>query len=230
MSNKNTFVANSARIEQIGLNQNRIDDLKDDAKGITAESQGLKLDTYCHLIAGIAPAKLTSKSNLNTKDRVTLKGDLMDKGNQTDSMADKLIKNAVGARNVFGIGGDNWTPAAVKEIFDAKEITSEAKLIKAVSGDDQKSPIDQLAAKIVGRRSTKKNDKGERVAGDKWIGGMLDKYAEATGTDLDEVLAELYAKVADDLRERRGMEASAQEAGDQTAQDNADVNEMLEKL
>ena len=229
MSNK-TFTAAADRINQIGLNQSRINTLKGDAKEITAESQGLKLDTYCHLIAGIAPAKLTSKSNLNTKDRVTLKGDLMDKGNQTDSMADKLIKNAVGARNVFGIGGDNWTPAAVKEIFDAKEITSEAKLIKAVSGDDQKSPIDQLAAKIVGRRSTKKNDKGERVAGDKWIGGMLDKYAEATGTDLDEVLAELYAKVADDLRERRGMEASAQEAGDQTAQDNADVNEMLEKL
>ena len=230
MSNKNTFVAAADRINQIGLNQSRIDDLKGSAKEITAESQGLKLDTYCHLIAGIAPAKLTAKANLNAKDRVALKGDLMDAGQQTDSMADKLIKNAVGARNVFQIGGDNWTPAAVKEVFDANEITSEAKLIKAVSGDDQKSPIDQLAAKIVGRRSTKKNDKGERVAGDKWIGGMLDKYAEATGTDLDEVLAELYAKVADDLRERRDMEASAQEAGDQTAQDNADANEMLEKL
>jgi len=230
MSNKNIFVANSARIEQIGLNQNRIDDLKDDAKGITAESQGLKLDSYCHLIAGIAPAKLTSKSNLNTKDRVTLKGDLTDRGNQTDSMADKMIKNAVGARRVFQIGGDNWTPAAVKEVFDANKITSEAKLIKAVSGDDKKSPIDLLAAKIVGRRSTKKNEKGERVAGNKWIGGMLDKYAEATGTDLDEVLAELYAKIDDDLRERKDMEASAQEAGDQTAQDNADVNEMQKNI
>ena len=230
MSNKNTFVTNSARINQIGLNQTRIDDLKGSAKEITAESQGLKLDNYCHLIAGISSAPLTSKANMNAKDRVALKKALTTAGQQTDSMADKLIKNAGGARNVFQIGGDNWTPAAVQEVFEAKKITSEAKLIKAVSGDDKKSPIDLLAAKIVGRRSTKKNEKGERVAGNKWIGGMLDKYAEATGTDLDEVLAELYAKVADDLRERRDMEASAQEAGDQTAQDNADANEMLEKL
>ena len=219
MSNKNTFVANSARIEQIGLNQNRIDDLKGSAKEITAESQGLKLDTYCHLIAGIAPAKLTSKSNLNTKDRVTLKGDLMDKGNQTDSMADKLIKNAVGARNVFQIGGDNWTPAAVLEVFDANEITSEAKLIKAVSGDDKKSKVALVVEKIAGRRSTKKNEKGERVAGDKWLGGF--SYDE---------IEEFHTALADALRVRKDMEAAAQEAGDQTDQDNADANEMLEKL
>ena len=219
MSNKNIFVANSARIEQIGLNQNRIDDLKDDAKGITAESQGLKLDSYCHLIAGIAPAKLTGKANLNAKDRVALKGDLMDKGKQTDSMADKLIKNAVGARNVFQIGGDNWTPAAVKEVFDANKITSEAKLIKAVSGDDKKCKITLAVEKIAGRRSTKKNEKGERVAGDKWLGGF--SYDE---------IEEFHTALADALRTRGEMEAAAQEAGDQTDQDNADVNEMLEKL
>ena len=219
MSNKNTFVANSARIEQIGLNQNRIDDLKDDAKGITAESQGLKLDSYCHLIAGIAPAKLTGKANLNAKDRVALKGDLMDKGKQTDSMADKLIKNAVGARNVFQIGGDNWTPAAVKEVFDANKITSEAKLIKAVSGDDKKCKITLAVEKIAGRRSTKKNEKGERVAGDKWLGGFT--YDE---------IEEFHAALEDALRVRKGMGAAAQEAGDQTEQDNADVNEMQGNL
>ena len=218
MSNK-TFTAAADRINQIGLNQSRINTLKGDAKEITAESQGLKLDSYAHLIAGIAPAKLTSKSNLNTKDRVTLKGDLMDKGNQTDSMADKLIKNAVGARNVFQIGGDNWTPAAVKEVFDANEITSEAKLIKAVSGDDKKSKVALVVERIAGRRSTKKNEKGERVAGDKWLGGF--SYDE---------IEEFHTALADALRTRGEMEAAAQEAGDQTDQDNADVNEMLEKL
>ena len=218
MSNK-TFTAAADRINQIGLNQSRINTLKGDAKEITAESQGLKLDSYAHLIAGIAPAKLTAKANLNAKDRVALKGDLMDAGQQTDSMADKLIKNAVGARNVFQIGGDNWTPAAVKEVFEANEITSEAKLIKAVSGDDKKSKVALVVEKIAGRRSTKKNEKGERVAGDKWLGGF--SYDE---------IEEFHTALADALRTRGEMEAAAQEAGDQTDQDNADVNEMLEKL
>ena len=219
MSNKNTFVAAADRINQIGLNQSRINTLKGDAKEIAAESQGLKLDSYAHLIAGIAPAKLTAKANLNAKDRVALKGDLMDAGQQTDSMADKLIKNAVGARNVFQIGGDNWTPAAVLEVFDANEITSEAKLIKAVSGDDKKSKVALVVEKIAGRRSTKKNEKGERVAGDKWLGGF--SYDE---------IEEFHTALADALRTRGEMEAAAQEAGDQTDQDNADANEMLEKL
>ena len=219
MSNKNTFVAAADRINQIGLNQSRINTLKGDAKEIAAESQGLKLDSYAHLIAGIAPAKLTAKANLNAKDRVALKGDLMAEGQQTDSMADKLIKNAVGARNVFQIGGDNWTPAAVLEVFDANEITSEAKLIKAVSGDDKKSKVALVVEKIAGRRSTKKNEKGERVAGDKWLGGF--SYDE---------IEEFHTALADALRTRGEMEAAAQEAGDQTDQDNADANEMLEKL
>ena len=219
MSNKNTFVAAADRINQIGLNQSRINTLKGDAKEIAAESQGLKLDSYAHLIAGIAPAKLTAKANLNAKDRVALKGDLMDAGQQTDSMADKLIKNAVGARNVFQIGGDNWTPAAVKEVFDANEITSESKRIKAVSGDDKKSKVALVVEKIAGRRSTKKNEKGERVAGDKWLGGF--SYDE---------IEEFHTALADALRTRGEMEAAAQEAGDQTDQDNADVNEMHEKL
>jgi hypothetical protein len=219
MGNKTTFVAAADRINQIGLNQSRINTLKGDAKEITAESQGLKLDSYCHLIAGIAPAKLTAKANLNAKDRVGLKGDLMAEGQQTDSMADKLIKNAVGARNVFQIGGDNWTPAGVQEVFDANDITSEAKLIKAVSGDDQKSKVQLAVEKIAGRRSTKKNDKGERVAGDKWLGGFT--YDE---------IEEFHTALADALRTRGEMEAAAQVAGDQTDQDNDDVNEMLEKL
>ena len=76
-----------------------------------------------------------------------------------------------------------------------------------------------MVEKIAGRRSTKKNEKGERVAGDKWLGGF--SYDE---------IEEFHTALADALRTRGEMEAAAQEAGDQTDQDNADVNEMLEKL
>ena len=68
MSNK-TFTAAADRINQIGLNQSRINTLKGDAKEITAESQGLKLDSYAHLIAGIAPAKLTAKATKALQER-----------------------------------------------------------------------------------------------------------------------------------------------------------------
>ena len=219
MSNKATFVAAKDRINQIGINQGRLKTLKGDAKVIQDESQGLKLDSYAHLIAGIAPAKLTAKSNLNTKDRVSLKGDLMEYGQQTDSMADKMIKNAVGARNVFNIGGDNWTPAAVLDVFKDNEITSEAKLVKAVSGNDKKSKVQLVVEKIAGRRSTKKNDKGERVAGDKWLGGFTYDEMEEFNTLLE-----------DALRTRKEAEDKAAKAMDKTEQDNDDVNEMLEKF
>jgi len=230
MSNKATFVANVERINQIGINQTRVNVLKDQTGEMTAESQTLKLDSYAHLIAGIAPAKLTTKSNLNGKDRVTLKADLEGRGNQTPSMADKMIKNAVGARNVFGIGGDNWNPAAVLEVFKDNKITSEAKLVKAVSGDDKKGIIDVLTQKIVGRRSTKKNDKGERIDGDKWLDGSLDNYSKEAGIDFDEALAELQQAIANAVRLRSDMASNAQAAGDQTQQDNDDVDEMMKAL
>lgn len=219
MSNSKIFVAAKDRISQIGINQKRVNTLKDQTGEMTAESQALKLDSYAHLIAGIAPAKLTSKSNLNGKDRVSLKGDLENFGNQTPSMADKLIKNAVGARNVFGIGGDNWTPAAVLDVFKDNEITSEAKLVKAVSGDDKKSKVQMAVEKIAGRRSTKKNDKGERVAGDKWLGGFTYDEIEEFNTLLE-----------DALRTRKEAEEKAAKAMDKTEEDNDDVNEMMNAL
>ena len=87
-----------------------------------------------------------------------------------------------------------------------------------------------LTQKIVGRRSTKKNDKGERVAGDKWLDGSLDKYAKDADIDFDEALAELQQVIANKVRERSDMAKSAQAAGDQTQQDNNDVDEMMKAL
>jgi len=216
---KNTFVLADDNLNAIASNEKRITVLKGDAKEANGEAQTLKLNSYCQLIAGIASAPLTAKSNLPTTVSSTLKGDLMDIGGLTESMANKMVKNAVGARNVFGIGGDNFTPQAVADIFEQNDITSEAKLIKAVSGDDAKSKVQLAVDKVAGKRSTKKDDKGNRVDGDKWLGGF--SYDE---------LDEFQSLLADALRVRSEMEAAAQAAADKAQAENEAINEMTAQL
>ena len=193
--------------------------MKGDAKEANGEAQTLKLNSYCQLIAGIAAAPLTAKSNLPTTVSSQVKGDLMDIGGLSEGMANKMVKNAVGARNAFGIGGGNVTPQMVAETFEANEITSEAKLIKAVSGEDVKSKVQLAVEKVAGKRSTKKDDKGNRVDGDKWLGGF--DYAE---------IEEFQSLLADALRVRGEMEAAAQAAADKTQAENDAINEMTAQL
>jgi hypothetical protein len=216
---KSTFVLADDNLNAIASNEKRINTLKGDAKEANGEAQTLKLNSYCQLIAGIAAAPLTAKSNLPTTVSSQVKGDLMDIGGLSEGMANKMVKNAVGARNIFGIGGGNVTPQMVAETFEANEITSEAKLIKAVSGEDVKSKVQLAVDKVAGKRSTKKDDKGNRVDGDKWLGGF--DYAE---------IEEFQSLLADALRVRGEMEAAAQAAADKTQAENDAINEMTAQL
>jgi len=216
---KSTFVLADDNLNAIASNEKRINTLKGDAKEANGEAQTLKLNSYCQLIAGIAAAPLTAKSNLPTAISSQVKGDLMDIGGLSEGMANKMVKNAVGARNVFGIGGDNFTPQAVAEVFERNDITSEAKLIKAVSGDDAKSKVQLAVDKVAGKRSTKKDDKGNRIDGDKWLGGF--DYAE---------IEEFQSLLADALRVRGEMEAAAQAAADKAQAENDAINEMTAQL
>jgi hypothetical protein len=147
---KSTFSIADSNLNTIASNEKRITNLKGDAKEANTEAQSLKLNSYCQLIAGIADAPLTAKSNLPTAVSSSLKADLMDIGSLSEGMANKMVKNAVGARNVFSIGGGNITPEMVADTFEANDITSEAKLIKAVSGDDAKSKVQLAVDKVAG--------------------------------------------------------------------------------
>lgn len=216
---KNTFVIADDTLNNIASNEKRINTLKGEAKDANGEAQTLKLDSYCQLIAGIAGAPMTAKSNLPTAVSSGLKAELMDVGGLTESMANKMVKNAVGARNVFGIGGNNVTPQMVADTFEANEITSEAKLIKAVSGDDAKSKVQLAVDKVAGKRSTKKDNKGNRIEGDKWLGGFT--YDE---------IEEFQSLLADAMRVRGEMEAAAQEAADKAQAENEAINEMTAQL
>jgi len=216
---KSTFVLADDNLNAIASNEKRINVLKGDAKDANGEAQTLKLNSYCQLIAGIAAAPLTAKSNLPTTVSSQVKGDLMDIGGLSESMANKMVKNAVGARNKLNIGGGNITPKMVAETFEANDITSEAKLIKLVADELDKSKVQLAVDKVAGKRSTKKDDKGKRIDGDKWLGGFT--YDE---------IEEFQTALTDALRVRADMEAAAQVAGDQTQADNEAVNAMTAQL
>lgn len=231
---KTSFALNSDNLNAIGSAQVRIDTLKGAAADAKDEAATLKLDQYCQLIAGISGVKLT-KGNLPTDVSSGVKGELVDMGNMTEPMANKLLKNAVGARRVFGIHGDNITPEMVASAFEDNEITSEAKLIKAVSGDDQKTALDLLIEKVVGKPSTKKDDNGDRVTGDAWLDPKWsgstdgDNKPELTDEDIEFFKARLDDAIALRAQFKANMAAAAA-SNDQAASDDADANEMLDQL
>jgi hypothetical protein len=139
-----------------------------------------------------------------------------------------------GTRRHFSINGDNVTPDMVYGILNDAEIDSEKKLVDAIYGKDAVSEVAKIVQKIAGKRSTKKDDKGNRVDGDKWIGGMewedIDAlFGVGVGGELPVVGA-----LADALRLRSEMEKAASEAaqaaGDTEADATAAINEMVEQF
>ena len=229
-----TFSLADANINAIGSAQKRIDNLKGDVDAAKDEANSLKLDQYCQLVAGIAAIKLT-KGNLPTDVSSTVKGELEDLGNMKASIANKKLKNAVGARRVFKINGDNITPEMVASVFEDNDITSEAKLIKAVAGDDAKSAVDLLIEKVIGRPSTKKDDDGNRVTGDAWLDPKWSGNTDPDGKPeiTDEDIECFKAKLDDAIAARAKFKANAEDvaaANAQVVSDDADANEMLDQL
>lgn len=160
----------------IGENEKTIKALKENSKESSKEANSRKLDTYCVIISCVAKHGL-QKGNLPPKISSDLKMQLinMKETEISDGMANKLIKNTAGAIRIFGINGDNITPTMVGDVFEDADITSEAKLIKAVADEPNKTATQLIVDKLVGKRSTKKDADGNRVAGDKWIGGLGEK-------------------------------------------------------
>ena len=174
MATQNSLSNSSDHLNSIVFNRQCINFPKGNSKKANAGRQARKLNSYCRLVSRISAVNLTTKSNLPTAISSKLKGELMDLGGLTKPMAEKMIKNSVGARNVFKIGGNNVTPQMVADIFEANGISSEAKLIKAVSGRAKKSEAKVLAERVMGKWSSKKDGNGNSVQGGIWKDGLTD--------------------------------------------------------
>lgn len=222
-----TIVIDAANIEKIGNNEAEIQTLRGTAKDATGEANTLKLNSYCVMIAATANINLTDKNNFPTKTGRDIKNQLinMPQVSMSEGMANKMVKNTAGARFIFGINGNNITPSMVADIFNDAGITSEAKLIKAVAGDDTKTRVQKMVERIVGRRSTKV-EAGQKVEGDKFLGGFLD---EDKNLDLDEIQS-FKDLLEDKLRERIAAEAEAKATADRVAKENDQINAMTDQF
>lgn len=213
----------------IGENEKTIKALKENSKESSKEANSRKLDTYCVIISCVAKHGL-QKGNLPPKISSDLKMQLinMKETEISDGMANKLIKNTAGAIRIFGINGDNITPTMVGDVFEDADITSEAKLIKAVADEPNKTSTQLIVDKIVGKRSTKKDADGKRIDGDKWIGGLGEK--DQTEDQFLAIVETLKNELEDALRLRASMKQASQIAGDVTQSENDAVNAMTAQL
>jgi len=215
-------VSDSA-LDAMASNEMENETLVGQAKGINEQRQALKMNSYCHLIAGIAHHQLTAKNHLPTAISSKVKETLVNYVGLTESMAEKMHKNAVGARRKLDIGGNNVTPEMVAEVFADAGITSEAKLIKLVGGKEGETKIQKLVHQIVGKPSK---------TGKTYIGGLVKTNSEGKNTnEFDEAQLEEFKNALEDaLRVRRAAEAEAEKAAQQAQAENEAINEMTAQL
>lgn len=244
--NAKTFAVDVAVYNTIASNQAAIDGDKATSADALGRIKSAKLDNIVQLVCGLASVPLTKKGNLETSVSAAVKSELQEKAMQTEGMASNMIKYVAGTRRKFDIGGDNITPEMVYDIFDRFQITledgskkdapidSEKKLVDAIYGVTAKSAITKAVEKIVGKRSTKSDGKGGRIAGDAWLGGMSwDDIDGLFGVGIGGELPQAGA-IADAIRLRREMEEAkakaGQEAGDKVEAENEAIKEMVEQF
>ena len=129
------------------------------------------------------------------------------------------MENSVGAIRHFEIGGmANATATMVGEFFETHNIDSENKLAKLVKGEGGKSKAQRLAEQVVGKWSTKKDDKGNAVQGDVFKDGLDDAELEQFEDIMRELLAARTAY-------RNAEAAKAAEAA--ASEENQDVNAVM---
>ena len=212
-----TFSLSDNTVSIVSANETTLAGLKGDAKQVTEQVNTTKLASYAELISAISSVTLT-KGNLPRTISKTVRHDLTTDGGCRDAVAKKYIENSVAAKRKFGFG-DNTTPTAVLAVFSDQGITSEAKLAKAVSGEDNKSAALILAEKVIGKWSNKKDDNGNVVQGDKWKDGLDDKELAVFFDELRKLEAE--------RTEYHANADAAKEAGKAVEKDNDTVNDVV---
>jgi len=214
-----TFSLSDNTVSIVSANETTLAGLKGDAKQVTEQVNATKLSTYAELISAISGVTLT-KGNLPRTISKTVRHDLTTDGGCKDAVAKKYIENSVGAKRQFGFG-DNTTPTAVLAVFADQGITSEAKLAKAVSGEADKSAALILAEKVMGKWSTKKDDNGNVVQGDKFKDGLDDE-------ELAVFFDELNALQAARNNYRNDQAAKAAQAA--VEKENETVNDVVDQF
>lgn len=214
---KSAFQIQDATVNLIGKAEQQIGSLKADNKANNEVANGHKIGAYCELIAALAPVKLV-KGNLPRAASKQVREALAVAGLK-EATIKRYMENSVGAIRHFEISGmSNATAAMVGEFFETHNIDSENKLAKLVKGEGCKSKAQRLAEQVVGKWSTKKDDKGNAVQGDVFKDGLDDAELEQFEDIMRELLAARTAY-------RNAEAAKAAEAA--ASEENKDVNDVI---
>lgn len=214
---KSAFQIQDATVNLIGKAEQQIGSLKADNKANNDVANGHKIGAYCELIAALATVKLV-KGNLPRAASKQVREALAVAGLK-EATIKRYMENSVGAIRHFEIGGmANATATMVGEFFETHNIDSENKLAKLVKGEGGKSKAQRLAEQVVGKWSTKKDDKGNAVQGDVFKDGLDDAELEQFEDIMRELLAARTAY-------RNAEAAKAAEAA--ASEENKDVNDVI---
>ena len=214
---KSAFQIQDATVNLIGKAEQQIGSLKADNKANNEVANGHKIGAYCELIAALAPVKLV-KGNLPRAASKQVREALAVAGLK-EATIKRYMENSVGAIRHFEISGmANANAPMVGEVFETHNIDSENKLAKLVKGEGGKSKAQRLAEQVVGKWSTKKDDKGNAVQGDVFKDGLDDAELEQFEDIMRELLAARTAY-------RNAEAAKAAEAA--ASEENKDVKEVI---
>lgn len=127
------------------------------------EINSRKIGSYAELIASINGVKLV-KGNLPKYARDKVWDGLTADAGLSKAVAKKYLENSVGAVREFDFP-TQATASFVEARLIEMDITSEAKLAKAVKPEAVDTPEQRVARDFVGGFTTRKDDDGNRVAG-----------------------------------------------------------------
>ena len=115
------------------------------------------------------------------------------------------------------------TPEYKALLAEFDKIDSENKLAKAVKGEPDKSKAQRLAEQVVGKFSSKKDDKGNRVQGDVFKDGLTDEELDEFENAMRELKA---ARTA--YRNSEAAKAAEAEAAEENVAVDSTVAEFTE--
>tara|TARA_R100001460_G_scaffold49940_1_gene88261 strand:- start:307 stop:1002 length:696 start_codon:yes stop_codon:yes gene_type:complete len=226
MTNSKTFTVSDTAINNVYSAEQEIASLKGVNKDNNVAANSAKMSAYGEVIAAIAQVKLV-KGNLPRANSKILKSALVEQAGVKEATAKRYLENSVGAvrllKDHFAEIPTQYTPDAIVKDLATLEIDSENKLAKAVKGEPDKSKAQRLAEQVVGKFSSKKDDKGNRVQGDVFKDGLTDEELDEFENAMRELKA---ARTA--YRNSEAAKAAEAEAAEENVAVDSTVAEFTE--
>ena len=217
---RTTFAIDADIVNNIADCEATINKLNGKIKGDKLVIEGNKMSQYSSLLYTVKDVKL-QKGNFPKTVRNTIVDMLKEQAKVSTATNKRLLENtAAGLKwfrdNVEVADTSNWTPSYIMEELARLEVDTENALKKACNPNANAPQEDVLAEKVVGKWSTKKDENGNKVQGDKFVEGLTDEQLDRFYDKVTELMA---------ARTEARNTAAAKEAEKSVKDENVAVNE-----